>query len=247
MNYYETGHAKNVANFEKMVNILTGYGAVYNPSKPSIKLPALNTLIGTVRTSMFAVNTALATYKTAVDAREIAFEPLSKLTTRILNALIAADTTEQVTESAKTVARKIQGRRSTPKRTELEKQKLSEAGTEVHEVSSSQMSYDNRLENLDKLIKLGAAIPQYIPNEPDLKLTALNTLYADLKAKNLAVISAHTNLTNARISRNNLLYKAQTGVIPLALNIKSYVKSIFGTQSPQFKQISGIRFTSVAL
>jgi len=31
----ETGHSKNVATFEKLVSIITGFGAVYNPSKES--------------------------------------------------------------------------------------------------------------------------------------------------------------------------------------------------------------------
>jgi hypothetical protein len=40
----ETGHAKNVANFEDLISFCTGYGTAYNPSKVTIKLPALNTL-----------------------------------------------------------------------------------------------------------------------------------------------------------------------------------------------------------
>jgi hypothetical protein len=39
----ETGHAKNVANFEDLISFCTGYGASYNPSKASIKLAALTT------------------------------------------------------------------------------------------------------------------------------------------------------------------------------------------------------------
>jgi hypothetical protein len=37
----ETGHAKNVANFQDLIEIVTGYGATYNPSKNSLKLPQL--------------------------------------------------------------------------------------------------------------------------------------------------------------------------------------------------------------
>ena len=29
----ETGHAKNVANFEDLISFCNGYGATYNPSK----------------------------------------------------------------------------------------------------------------------------------------------------------------------------------------------------------------------
>ena len=37
----ETGHAKNVANFEKIIAFLVSYGATFAPSKTAIKLPTL--------------------------------------------------------------------------------------------------------------------------------------------------------------------------------------------------------------
>ncbi|MFA6401072.1 MAG: hypothetical protein WCX31_05525 [Salinivirgaceae bacterium] len=37
----ETGHAKNVTNFDELISFVTGYGTTYNPSKDSIKLAAL--------------------------------------------------------------------------------------------------------------------------------------------------------------------------------------------------------------
>jgi|GEM_PF-2281159 len=39
---YDTGHAKNVANFETLIAYLTGYGAVYKPSNANIQLSNLN-------------------------------------------------------------------------------------------------------------------------------------------------------------------------------------------------------------
>lgn len=40
----ETGHAKNVANFEDFISFVTAYGATYNPTKASIKLANLNAI-----------------------------------------------------------------------------------------------------------------------------------------------------------------------------------------------------------
>ena len=37
----ETGHAKNIANFETLLSYVTGYGAVYNPSNANIQLSSL--------------------------------------------------------------------------------------------------------------------------------------------------------------------------------------------------------------
>ena len=189
-----------------------------------------------------AVNAALPAYSNAVSAREAAFQPLSKLVTRIMNALKAADTTQQVDESAQTLVRKLQGRRASAKLTEEEKKVMAGQGKEQKEISASQLSYDSRLDNFDKLIKLLTSITQYAPNEADLKVTALTTLLTDLKAKNTAVITATTPLSNARISRNDILYKELSGLVDIAQDVKSYVKSVFGATSPQYKQVSGLEF-----
>lgn len=241
----ETGHAKNVANLDELISFVGGYGAVYNPSKSAIKLPALQALSTAAKAAIGAVNSANPAYSNAVAAREVAFAPLGKLTTRILNALKATDTTTQVDESAQTIVRKLQGRRATPKKSEDEVKALAAEGKEVNEISTSQMSYDSRLDNFDKLIKLLTSVTLYAPNEAELKVAALTTLYNDLKAKNAAVIAAATPLSNARISRNNVMYKPDTGLVDIALDTKTYIKSVFGASSPQYKQISKLGFKVV--
>jgi len=109
------------------------------------------------------------------------------------------------------------------------------------------MSYDNRLDNFDKLIQLLSSIPLYTPNEAELKVASLKNLYTDLKTKNTAVINAITPLSNARISRNETLYKADIGLVDTALDVKTYIKSLFGATSPQYKQISKLEFKAVKM
>ena len=236
----ETGHAKNVANFEALISFCTGYGAAYNPAKASIKLTALSALLTSANASLTAVNTALAPYGAALNAREAAFAPLSKLVTRIINALDASNVSKQVVSDAKTIARKIQGRRASqpvpddPATPEDESQKS---------ISASQMSFDNRIQNFEQLVQLLTAQTGYAPNETDLKVTTLATLLAGLKTKNTEAITALAPLSNTRLSRNNTLYAAETGLVDIAAEVKKYVKSLYGATSPQFKQISGIKFT----
>ncbi len=247
----EGGNAKNVANFEKLISVCTGYGAPYNPAKASLKLTGLNTLLTSAQTAMTNFKDKFNAYSIAVDEREILFapKPFSKFITRLLNALESSAVTEQKVEDAKSITRKLTGKRATPKNkktlapstTDTATTTLSEA--EHEEISSSQMSYDNRLDNFAKLINLLAAEPGYAPNEADLKVTALNTLLASMKTKNTAVINAKTSLDNARISRNKILYFDVTAIYNIQSDAKKYVKSVFGATSPEYKLISKIRFT----
>jgi hypothetical protein len=88
-----------------------------------------------------------------------------------------------------------------------------------------------------------AAEPLYAPNENDLKITAITAMINDFKVKNTAVINATTALSNARISRNDILYKKTTGLVDIAKEVKAYVKSAFGATSSQYKQVSKLKFT----
>ena len=239
---YETGCIQNVANFETLISYITAFGNDYNPSKTSLTLPELQKKLTEAKASLNAVNVAFSAHSNAIAARESAFEPLSKLVTRVNNALKATDTTTQVDDSAKTIVRKIQGTRASAKLTEEQKQALAAEGKEVIQVSASQMGFNDRIENFDKLITLLSSIPNYAPNEEELKIESLTAYLNDLKSKNAAVLPLEVQLSNARIVRNDIQDRPLTGLIDVALDSKVYIKSVFGASSPQYKQISKLAF-----
>ena len=238
----ETGHSKNVANMDQLASFTLGYGPAYNPTKISIRSEALLGISINAKKAIENVNLALPLYSNAVAEREAAFAPLAKLATRVLNALKATDTSPQVIDNAKTLVRKIQGQRATPKKTPEQLKTLEASGKEVVEISTSQLSFGSRMESLDKLIKLLISVPLYEPNETELKTDALTALYNTLKEKNTTVISAVTPLSNARLTRNNILYREDTGLVDTAMDAKFYIKSLFGATSPEFKQVSKLEF-----
>jgi hypothetical protein len=246
------GHAKNVANFEELIGYCTGYGAAYNPSLNAIKLAQLNALKATANSVLLNVNTTYMSYKNATNNREVIFLPVKKLATRIVNALKASGVSTQTLNDAKTINAKIQGKR----RGKLTKVDAGIAADAIdpnnnpveaadNSVSVSQQSYDSMIEHFGKLIDLLTSVTPYNPNETDLKLSALNPLLANLKNVNTAVITATVNLSNTRIARNDVLYKAITGLVYTADAVKSYVKSLYGATSAQYKQLSGLEFRKI--
>ena len=89
------------------------------------------------------------------------------------------------------------------------------------------------------------SIPEYNPNEEELKISTLTALYEDLKAKNTAVVETTTPLSNARIARNDIMYKPLLGLVDISFDTKVYIKSLFGASSPQYKQVSKLEFKSL--
>jgi hypothetical protein len=241
----ESGHDINVANLEDLISCCTGYGAAYNPSKAGLKIAALQTLQTNARNALQAVKVAKTTYDNADNSREIAFKPLKKLCTRILNALESTDAAKQTINDAKTINRKIQGKRadtSKPVIPAATDKNATVAPIEIKQISVSQQSLDSLMDNFAKLIVAVSAEPLYIPNEADLKVTALNATLTNLKTLNTAVINVATPYSNSLITRNATLYQPATGLVDIALEAKKYVKSVFGATSPQYKQISKIQF-----
>jgi len=241
----ETGHAKSVATFEDLISFCTGYGATYNPSKAALKLPALTTQLTGANAALQAVKTAKTAYDNATNARELAFKPMKPLATKIINALAATEATAQTVDDVKTTNLKIQGRRAV-KVEKPDAEALAKGAEPVKTASTSQQSFDKMIDHFAQLIATLTAEPKYLPNENELKVATLNTMLTDLRAKNTAVIASTTALSNARIARDKALYGETAGMVDTAQDVKQYVKSVFGATSPQYKQVSGLRFNRPA-
>ena len=232
----ETGHAKNVDNLGLLISNIASYGDRYKPTNPSILLEALKKMEADGRAAVLAVNDAMPIYSRATIERDNAFAPLGQLVTRSLNSLRASSSSEQTDEAASAIVRKIRGNRTTAKA-------AAATDVKVATVSTSQQSYDSVIDNYERYIQYIAATPEYAPNEEDIKLPVLKALAVDLRAKNTACNNAKVAIDNARMARNRALYTPLTGLVDVALDAKTYIKSLFGSTSPEYKQVAKIDFT----
>ena len=235
----EVGHAKNVANFADLIAYCTAYGATYNPSKTALQLTSLNTLLTSAQTELSNVTTAKNAFDTVTGDRQLAFEPLKPLATKVYNALSVTDATDQTLADAKTINNKLQGKRA---KTVTENPTPENGNPPNNTVSVSRQSYDMLTENFSALIDLVSSVPSYTPNETELTTASLTIFHAHLQTANTNVINAEVAYSNARISRDTVLYSDNTGLVDIASDVKKYVKAIFGATSPQYKQVSGIKF-----
>ena len=245
-NFSEVGHAKNVANFEDLISYCAGYGVLYNPSLTAIKIANLTALRTNALAALNNAINANVALVNAVDAREVIFDSLQKLDTRLFGALKASGASEQAVKDYLTIHRKMQGKRAKPiKKTNAQRAvdpNDPPVADPVH-ISVIQLSYDSMIEHYSKAIALLNSISAYNPNEADLKISALNTLLASMKTTNTAVIAATTNYKNVLIARNDLLYAKVNGLVDVAQEVKNYVKSVFGGTHFKYIQVRQIKFT----
>ena len=233
----EVGHAKNVANLQKLTEQITVY-TLYNPPVENLKVVNLQSLYTTASTKLTEVENKRLTNKNAIALRQSAFENLKPISTKIINSLSILGLTDGILDQAKSLNRLIQGGQKKTETTPIE------GGEPQKTVSTSRQSYTQQAENFGILLQLLATIPSYTPNEDDLKLANLNTYQTSLVSSTQAVDQTETELNNKLIERDQLLYADGTGLYDIAQNVKKYVKSIYGATSPEYANVSSIEFTS---
>ncbi len=247
MSISDVGHAKNVSNLLSLNQSCIGFGDKYNPSNPNLSLTSIQSLYTNSLNSVKAVDTAKTPFKNAVGARSVVFKPLSKLATRVNNALDSSKVPKPIIKNAKTLTRKLQGKRASGTEEPQTPNPEAPADENSKSYSASQMSFDNRVDNLGKLINILSGQAEYKPNEDDLTVVSLTAFQNNMVATNDAVKAVYPAYNNAIIARNSILYAEETGVVDIAGKIKKYIKSVFGGNSPQYKQVSGLKFTTPKL
>ena len=235
----ESGDVKNIEAFKTIINYCESYAADYNPSANPLKLINLQTQLTNIQNAQIDLVKKQTSLNTSIDQRIKTFSNLKPLTTKLLNALIVSGAEPLNIQTAKTITRKIFGKRATP----IHQPPADPSQPISNTTSVSQLSYTNQVAHFSALTELLSTIIQYQPNETELQTTQLQTYITQLETANTNVTQATTNCSNTRIIRNNQLYAPQTGIIDTAYNIKSYIKSLYGPSSKQYKQISGIKFT----
>ena len=195
------------------------------------------------KASLQQAKTTKTSFDNATNARQLAFKDLKPFATKVVNALAVSGATALAVDDAKTINRKIQGAKANGG-TKTPADPNAPTPTDKT-ISTSQQSYDSLIDHFTKLIEAVSQDANYKPNETELKVATLQTKLDSLKSSNTDLISGFTNWSNARINRNTTLYSPLTGLVQTALDVKKYVKSVFGATSPQFKQVSGLEFTNV--
>ena len=233
----EVGHAKNVANLQKLTEQIRVY-TLYNPPVDNIKIANLQTLYTDASSKLNQVEDKRNANKNAITLRQTAFENLKPTATKIINHLGILGLSQGTIDHAKSLNRLIQGGQK--KETTTPEEGKEPAKT----VSTSRQSYTQQAENFGILLQLLGTITEYNPNENDLKLANLNTYKDSLVSSTQTVDQTEAELNNKLIERDQILYADGTGLYSIAQNVKKYVKSLYGATSPEYTNVSSIEFTS---
>lgn len=228
----ETGHARTLANFQSLIAFVKGYGNTYNPSKDALKLPQLESLLSTTQTTFTNLSAQNAIYNTKVIDRLQEYSNLKPLATRLINALQVSEASDHLIEKAKSYNRKLQGvkAKSTPPANPDPNLPA------PNSISTSQQSYVQQWQHFAGLIEVLKSEASYTPNETELQIASLDAKLLALATKNQEVMDAHVAASNARLARNKSMYINDDCLTEIGLEIKKYIKALFGNTSTEFDE-----------
>ncbi len=233
----ETGHAKNIANLKALNETNAGFGATYNPSNPLLGNATMVTQHTTCNALQNAVNAQEGIFKPIVNKRHDMFKHVKPFARRVRSVAKTCGAKESWVKDVNTVITKLLGERAS---------KAKPTATDPAGTSASQQSYDNTVNNVQKLIEVLKNEPLYTPNEVELQIVTIEAHYTELNKANNDVKVGVVPYNNAVIARNKALYAEKTGLVDVGQASKDYVRGIFGYSSLEFKLVSKLKFTKLA-
>lgn len=242
-NKKEQSLVQNLVSVQSLISFSKQIGSRYKPALPALNTEKVQQVWEAARMAVDGVSTELTAHQRVVNERREIFKGLSSFTTRIISALEAAQAGEETIKDARYLQRKMSGKRA-GNTEQPPPAKEGEQPAAPRTISASQAGFDNKVEHFARLVMLVIAEPAYKPNETELSANGLEEKLAALKQANAAVIDSKTRLDDARTRRHEVLFHPQTGLVPLAKAMKAYLKSVFGNNSSEYKQVKALRLRS---
>ena len=239
----ETGHARNIAAFHKLISFVNGYGTAYNPSDPNLQLSELQRLYADAQAALIDLRIKKRVYDNKVNHRKVLFKDLRAFASRLISILKASKVSKELLADATGFTRKMRGGRAKSITPTIN---VDMTATMPARNSTSQQSYTQVTNHFSDLITLLNAEPNYRPNEPEAQIVNLQAKEQELMNINNEIDIFYVQLSNARSMRDNLLYKGAINLHNTAIEVKSYVRGAFGPKSTEYAKLKALSFSKVA-
>ncbi|MGJ8593074.1 MAG: hypothetical protein ACSHXF_11020 [Aquaticitalea sp.] len=231
--YEETGFAINLKHFFDVKQAAIGLGTAYVSPNPLFALEHLEVVYTAASEAILKVVSKLTLYQQAIDLQTAAFAGLKKASTRAKAIFSICGVPPEVVIRIDNINALIQGVRII---------KIKASDLNEDNVSASHQSRAQQIVHVDSLIELLSLYPEYVA-PADLTVAAFTARRNAMDTTLKNVMDHDTTLKLTRMERNEIMETPGTGLVDIAYGVKNVFKGIFGARSPQYRLVSGIKFT----
>ena len=239
----KVAYSQNVVNLIEIWQRAATFGITYNPVNIAYSLVGLEEISTSARLALTASTHAVNIQKRTTGDFNKDLKNYCRLVTRSMNSLIICGASEFIIQQGRAMVRDIRGQRvSRP--AQVIDDEATENGTRTNYNIRHISNSDFQLVSIDRYLQLIVGVPEYNPNEPDLKPMAMSVLLYNLK-----IINAHVKRTQAismaaRRERDLVFFAKHTGLYAIQKGMKLYTKSVFGSRSSEYISVRGYRFSN---
>ena len=230
----ETSFGAKLRNSQDLITYVSGF-TNYNPPREQETVPAMSEFINSLVATNASESSLRENYKQAVDSRMAAFSQSTGSVEKLLSPIKGAIESQYGKKS--TEAATINATIKKMRATKLTKSPADPTkATQEKTISQSERSYGSMTQFFNDIVNTLTQFPDYHPSSDPLKIASLQETATQLTTLNNNVAQKTQQLNSTRASRLGLY----TELNDRAQRIKSYVKSQYGTLSPEYKLIKGL-------
>jgi hypothetical protein len=222
--------------------LLIGHTKTFPNYKPAVQehnIADMEAFAANVVTTGGQYNDKEGDYKKGVGARQAVFDKLDSFCTRLNRSFKLQVKDLHARDQMDHWLKKVRGVRigdePAPKELGAEEKDNSR--------SVSQQGFDDQVDHFGKMVELCVKHPEFAPNEPDLKLAALQAKHAAMEASNIAASTVETQFNDIQRKRRAIHYANEGSIFAIGNGVKNYVISAYGFDSPEAKIVRKIPFT----
>lgn len=245
MNSNKKSHEQNVDNLEIFTTRVSAFPKPFNPYESRLSITNQLKLKSDGDNVLKLVAAAENVLNKAISDRTTAFANLDGFVTRLGNAVRIIDAPEQTIKQFDSLVREFRNKRVPKPVAPVETAEATGDEAAKRKNTKHNSGMDSKIDIFSRIVSFLSTLTAYNTNETDLTTAALEAKLQTLKQTNSAFLAAEAAAIAARQQRQIVLYTEKTGLVPVALAAKTYVKSTYGATSPEYKSISGILFTKI--
>ncbi len=232
----DTGHNINYDNFGQLIYFVTDIGTPpFDPPGRRLPLVALQALHTEANLALQDLQEKEDAETTARNLRQSVFAPVESLGAQVRGQLVACGADKKVLKDFRTFMNEFTGKRA----------KAIDPNDGNKHISASHTKFANRIWAWNGIATLCSGFPDYESRDPALAPEGLNAVKDAMVSSNAAVQAAISATKMARKHRDKVFYKSVSGLVPVALDVKEYVKALFGYKSPEFRMVNHLKFKNL--
>lgn len=239
----EIAHAHNINSFEQLASFLSSYQIYFKSKNGSINHTKMKQLSIEAKKASAEVENLTNNYCQALISREKTFAIIPEIGNILQTHLTSLNLPKSTMRQSQKLAKKLGSFQAISnenlKTLTLE---VKETGKHLREIDNLESKYDKIMLAFSLMISLLESCPDFHSTESIPCLASLKESFSKLRTANNTLKEIRSEIVKARMGRYNIMYKTNHGLVDIAHDTKVFVKSNYGGESKEWKQVQAIEF-----